>query len=169
MITFFAALTPLLLLRGVAAWLPTAWQLGSGNSRQDLGRSFASKAVVMTLAAFGLAVAIVGVHALLGGRMPSRPGLANLLDETLLLCPACLIAFTVACGARPRRTTKQPSQFLSMGLVCTAFLVVSFAAPSFGFLGRTVLLVAIAASAAAAVYAGGRLVARFDFLPTNED
>ena len=166
---FLASLTPLMLLRVAAAWLPIAWQLGTGDSRQDLGRSFASKAVTMTLAAFGLAVTVVGVHAVLGGQVPSRPGLANLLDETLLLCAACLVAFTIACAARPRRTTKQPSQFGSMGLVCAAFLVVSFTAPSLGFFGRTVLLAVIAASAALAVYAGGRLVARFDFLPTNED
>ena len=169
LITFFAALTPLMLLRGAAAWLPTAWQLGIGDSRQDLGRSFASKAVIMTLAAFGLAVVIAGVHASHGGQVPSRPGLTNLWDETLLLCTTCLVVFTIACAARPMRTTKQPSQFGSLGLVCAAFLTVSFTAPSFGFLGRTVLLAIIAASAALAVYAGGRLVARFDFLPTSED
>ena len=169
LITFLASLTPLMFLRVAAAWLPSAWQLGVGDSRQDLGRSFASKAVLMTLAAFGLAVAIVGAHALLGGEVPSRPGLTNLLDETLLLCATCLVAFTVACGARPRRTTKQPSQLGSMGIVCAAFLTVSFAAPSLELLGRTVLLAAVAASAVLAIYAGGHLVARFDFLPTQED
>ena len=169
LITFLAALTPLMLLRGAAAWLPTAWQLGIGGSRQDLGRSFASKAVIMTSAAFGLAVANVGLHALLGGQVPSRPGLTDLLDETLLLCAACLVAFTIACAARPARTTKQPSQFGSLGLVCAAFLTVSFTAPSFGLVGRALLLAGVAASAVLAVYAGGRLVARFDFLPTNED
>ncbi len=169
LITFFAALTPLMLLRGAAAWLPTAWQLGIGDSRQDLGRSFASKAVIMTLAAFGLAGAIAGVHALLGGQVPSRPGLTNLLDETLLLCTTCLVVFTIACAGRPMRTTKQPSQFGSLGLVCAAFLTVSFTAPAFGLLARTLLLAVVAASAALAIYVGGRLVARFDFPPTNED
>lgn len=170
LVTFVASLTPLMLLKAAAAWLPTAWQLGIGESRRHLGRSFASRVVAMTLAAFGLAIAIVGVQALLGGHVPSRlPGLGNQFDETLLLCATCLVVFTVACSARPTRTAKQPSHVGSLGLVCTAFLIVSFTAPSFGLLGRTVLLAAIVGSAALAVYAGGGLVARFDFLPTSED
>ena len=169
LIIFLASLTPLMLLKVAAAWLPTAWQLGVGDSRRHLGRSFASRVVAMTLAAFGLATVIVVIQALLGGQVPSRPGLEDQFDETLLLCATCLVAFTVACGARPTRTAKQPSQFGSLGLVCAGFLIVSFTAPSFGPLGRTVLLAVLAACVALAVYVGGRLVARLDFLPTNEE
>lgn len=168
-VTLFASLTPLVLLKVAAAWLPTAWQLGVGDSRRDLGRFFASRVVAMTLAAFGLAVVVVGVQAWLGGQVSSRPGLENQFDETLLLCAMCLVVFIVACSARPTRTTKQPSQVGSLALVCAAFLFVSFSAPSFGPVGRMVLLSVVAASAVMAVYAGGRLVARFDFLPTNEE
>lgn len=168
-VTYLAALTPLMLLKVAATWLPTAWQLGVGDSRRDLARLFTSRVVALTLAAFGLAVAIVGVQALLGAPTPSRPGLEDQFDEALLLCAACLIVFIVACSARPTRTAKQPSQIGSLALVCAAFLVVSFSAPSFGPVGRMVLLSVVAASAALAVYAGGRLVARFDFLPTNEE
>ena len=64
---------------------------------------------------------------------------------------------------------KRPSQIGPLALVCAAFAIVSFSAPTFGLLGRTILLAVVAASAAQAVYAGGRLVARSDFLPTNED
>lgn len=169
LVTLFASLTPLMLLKVAAAWLPTAWQLGVGDSRRHLGRSFASRVVAMTLAAFGLATVIVVIQALLGGQVPSRPGLGNQFDETLLLCAMCLVVFVVACSARPTRTTKQPSQVGSLALVCVAFLFVSFSAPSFGPVGRMALLSVVAASAALAVYAGGRLVARFDFLPTNEE
>ena len=169
LITLLASLTPLMLLKVAAAWLPTAWQLGVGDSRRDLGRTFASRVVVATLTAFGFAIAIVGGQALLGGQVPSRPGFENQFDETLLPCATCSVAFTLACRARPARTTKQPLQLGSMGLVCAAFVIVSFAAPSLGPLGRTVLLVVVAASVAVAVYVGGRLVARFDFLPTNEE
>ncbi|MCY3811843.1 MAG: hypothetical protein OXH15_08620 [Gammaproteobacteria bacterium] len=169
LILFLASLTPLMLLKVASAWLPTAWQLGVGDSRRHLGRSFASRVVAMTLAAFGLATVIVVIQALLGGQIPSRPGLEDQFDEALLLCAMCLVVFIVACGARPTRTAKQPSQFGSLGLACAAFLFVSFSAPSFGPVGRMVLLSVVAASAVLAVYAGGRLVARFDFLPTNEE
>lgn len=169
LITFLASVTPLMLLKVAPAWLPTAWQLGVGDSRLDLARSFTSRVVAVTLAAFGLALAVVGAQALLSGQMPSRPGLENQFDETLLLCATCLVAFIVACAARPTRTTKQPSQLGSLGLVCAAFLIVSFAAPSFGPLGRTILLAAVAASVVMAIYAGSRLIARIDFLPSSEE
>ncbi|MCY4014577.1 MAG: hypothetical protein OXG82_17890 [Gammaproteobacteria bacterium] len=168
-ITFVASLTPLMVLKVAAAWLPTAWQLGIGDSRRDLGRLFAARMVIVTLATFGLAVALVGVQALFGAQLPSRPGLENQFDETLLLCATCLIVFIVACSVRPTRTAKRPSQLGSLALVCAAFLFVSFSAPSFGPVGRMVLLSVVAGSAALAVYVGGRLVARFDFLPTNEE
>ena len=168
-VTFGAALTPWLLLNVAAAWLPAAWQLGFGDSRRDLGRLFASRVVATTLAAFGLVLAVWGIHVLLSGQMLSGPGLGNRFDQTLLLCASSLVAFTVACSSRPTRTAKRPSQIGPLALVCVAFVIVSFSAPTFGLLGRTILLAVVAASAAQAVYAGGRLVARFDFLPTNED
>ena len=168
-VTFLAALTPLMLLKVAATWLPTAWQLGLGDSRRDLARLFASRVVAVTLAACGLAVAVVGAQAQFGTPLPSRPGLENQFDEALLLCATCLIVFIVACSARPTRTTKRPAHVGSLALVCAAFLFVSFSAPSFGPVGRVVLLLVVAGSAALAVYAGGRLVARFDFLPTSED
>lgn len=168
-VTFGAALTPWLLLNVAAAWLPAAWQLGLGDSRRDLGRLFASRVVATTLAAFGLVLAVWGIHVLFSGQTPSGPGLGNRFDQTLLLCASSLVAFTVACSSRPTRTTRRPSQIGPLALVCAAFAIVSFNPPSFGFLGRTILLAVVAASAAQAVYAGGRLVARFDFLPTNED
>ena len=168
-VTFGAALTPWLLLNVAAAWLPAAWQLGFGDSRRDLGRLFASRVVATTLAAFGLVLAVWGIHVLLSGQMPFGPGLGNRFDQTLLLCASSLVAFTVACSSRPTRTTKRPSQIGPLALVCAAFVIVSLTAPTFGLLGRTILLAVVAASTAQAVYAGGRLVARFDFLPTNED
>lgn len=168
-VILLASLTPLVLLKVAATWLPTAWQLGVGDSRRDLARLFTSRVVAVTLAVFGLAVVIVGVQALFGAPLPSRPGLENQFDETLLLCATCLTVFIVACSARPTRTAKLPSQLGSLGLVCAAFLIVSFSAPSFGLVGRTILLSVVAACAALAVHVGGRLVARFDFLPTNEE
>ena len=166
---FLAALTPLMLLKVATSWLPTAWQLGVGDSRRNVAQLFAFRVVAATFSAFGLATAIVGAQALFGAPVPSRPGLENQFDETLLLCATCLIVFIVACSARPTRTTTRPSQFGALALVCAAFLFVSFSAPSFGLLGRMVLLSVVAASAAMAVYVGGRLVARIDFLPTTED
>ena len=164
-----ASVTALSLLKVATDWLPTAWQLGIGDSRRDLGRSFAARATAMTLGAFGLAIAIAIAQAWLGGEMPSRPGLENHFDEALMLCAASLVVFTVACSARPTRTVKQPSHVGSLAVVCTVFLIVSFTAPSFGLLGRTILLAVVASSAALAICAGGRLVARFDFLPTHKD
>ena len=169
LVTFGASLTPWLLLNVAAAWLPAAWQLGFGDSRRDVGRLFASRVVATTLAAFGLVLAVWGIHVLLSGQTPSRPGLGIRFDQTLLLCASSLVAFTVACSSRPTRTTKRPSQIGPLALVCAAFVIVLFSAPTFGLLGRTILLAVVAASAAQAVYAGGRLVSRFDFLPTNED
>ena len=168
-VTLCASVAPWMLLQVAAAWLPAAWQLGLGDSRRDLGRLFASRVVAVTLAAFGLVLAGWGIHALLPGQMPSRPALGIRFDQTLLLCASSLVAFTVACSTRPTRTTKQPSQIGPLALVCAAFVIVSLSAPTFGLLGRTILLAVVAASAAQAVYAGGRLVARFDFLPTHED
>ena len=169
LVVLLSALIPLNLLRAAGLWLTTAWRLGNGESRTGLGRMFASRIVAVFLAALGVVAAQVGIHALFGAAMPSRPGLQSYFDEALILWTLGLVVFTWACVGHPRRTTTRPLHVAQLATMCAAFLIVSFSAPTFDTVGRIALILACAASAALAVTVGGRAIARLDFLATTDE
>ena len=165
---FLCSLTPLVLLKGVGNWMATAWQLGTGDSRRELGRRFAFRVVAATFVALGLAAMVVSTHAFLGPD-PSSTGHGDYVDELLVLGTAGLVAFTWACAVRRRRTTRQPSQASALAIVCVAVLAVAFSGLSLQWPDRAILLLLLAVSALLAVTVGGRMISRIDFLPARDD
>ena len=166
---YIGALTPLMLLKGAGRWLSTAWQLGSADCRTGVGQMFALRIVIATAATLAVVMLTVGGHALLVPSTALWPGHRNMLDEVLLLYTLGFGAFAWACYIYPPRTTRQPAYIGMVAVACVIYLVVFHKAPTFEIIGRVVLLLMFLSSAAFAVYAGGRALARIDFLPTNED
>lgn len=169
LVVFLGSLTPLGLLKGAGTWMATAWQLGTGESRHDLGRRFAFRVVAATFATLGLVLAIASVHAWFGGAEPSPTDHQEHLDETLLLYTAGFVAFTWACVTRRRRTGTRFSEASAVAVVCAAVLTVAFNGLSLQWAGRATLLALLAASALLAAYVGGRTISRMDFLPVAKD
>ena len=166
---FIGSLTPLMLLKGAGRWLSTAWQLGAGDDRTAIGRMFALRIVIATSATLVVVVLTVGAHAVLVPSTALWPGHRDLLDEVLLLYTVGFGAFAWACYIYPPRTTRQRAYIGMVAVACVIYLVVFHKAPTFEIVGRVVLLLVFLSSVAFAVYAGGRALARIDFLPTNED
>ena len=166
---YIGALTPLLLLKGAGRWLSTAWQLGSADSRKGVGQMFASRTVIATAVTLAVVLLTVGGHALVVPSTALWPGHRDLVDEVLLLYTVGFAAFAWACYIHPPRTTRQPAYIGMVAIACVIYLVVFHKAPTFEIVGRVVLLLVFLSSIAFAVYAGGRALARIDFLPTNED
>ena len=166
---FMGSLTPIMLLKGAGRWLSNAWQLGVADQRTGIGQMFAQRIVIATAATLALVFLAIGVHAVLVPRSVLWPGHRDLVDEVLLLYMVGLAVFPWACYIHPPRTTRHTAYIGTVAVACVIYLIVFHTAPTFELVGRVVLLLLLLSSAACAVYAGGRALARIDFLPTNED
>ena len=166
---YIGSLTPIMLLKGAGTWLSTAWQLGSADGRRSVGQMFALRIVIATAATLALVLLAVGVHAVLVPSTALWPGHRDLVDEVLLLYMVGLAVFPWACYIHPPRTARQPAYVGMIVVACVIYLIAFHRAPTFELVGRVVLLLMLLSSAALAVYAGGRALARIDFLPTRQD
>lgn len=162
---YVGSLTPLMLVKGAGTWLGTAWRIGHGASRPALGRAFAARVGSATAFSFSVALTVVLAHAYLGNAsVPPIPRHLLFFEEVFLVYAVGLLAATWALTTHPPRTATQPYFAGPLAAASAADAVVFFMAPETGATGLLVLACFLLASGALLAFAGGRAIARVDFV-----